>query len=232
MVGTLDWELESSNFFSSLAFTLFHGANLFLVLVPKMASKDHRIKFITWTSSSMWPYCELLQKEGLWAPHHELQGIVRFWRLHFQRDQHRHSNFRMFKGNRAAFIAVPGQEDVWDTYIFKAQGSNLSLKLYFKVQKNLPWTLCVSIMWFANVLNLYALSFLLFYFLKIFQIALLISNLFPLCQIKYFLWVMETCFMARQWFVLANTLLLKRMCSLVLLEVFHKYLFTHLCSGC
>lgn len=30
MVRILDWELESSNFFSSLASTLFQGTNLFL----------------------------------------------------------------------------------------------------------------------------------------------------------------------------------------------------------
>lgn len=37
--------------------------------------------------------------------------------------------------------------------------------------------------------------------------------------------------MAQLGFFLANTLLLKRVCSMVLLGVFHKYSFTLLCSG-
>lgn len=64
MVGTWDWDLEGSNLFFSLAFTLFHGRNLFLVLVPKMINKDHSIGFITWISRSMSLFCELLRGGG------------------------------------------------------------------------------------------------------------------------------------------------------------------------
>lgn len=59
MVRTLDWELEDSNFFSSLAFTLFEGTNLFLVLVPKMLNKGNATELLTWMCNPMPVYCRL-----------------------------------------------------------------------------------------------------------------------------------------------------------------------------
>lgn len=59
MVRILDWELENSNFFSSLASTLFQGTNLFLVLVPKMLNKGNTTEFLTWICNPMPVYCEL-----------------------------------------------------------------------------------------------------------------------------------------------------------------------------
>lgn len=57
MVRTLDWELEDSNFFSSLASTLFQVTNLFLVLVPKMLNKGNMTELLTWIWNPMPVYC-------------------------------------------------------------------------------------------------------------------------------------------------------------------------------
>lgn len=151
----LDWELEGSSFFSVLAFTLFHGETYFWSWFLRGQTKTTALNL--WRGRAVLGRCAVNchGKDRLWAPDSELWGGL-LGSGGFISKGTRINKATTVCSKEDTFNAVPGQEDVWDIYISKTQGSNLSFQVRFQGPGNLPGIKWLSKTWSVNVMNLYA----------------------------------------------------------------------------